>query len=191
MCSGKCSFFSFTLVDAIHTVTGVQIKQKDSKKLLYICIVLFLLLTSNGILSPLRDTLGTSQGKDAVSYLVSMSTVAIIAINPLTSYIAKNCSTISMGKIYIRGASVSCFIFLLLLRFQPSFDKITTSIFFIWANLHSVLSVSVVWGVSGEILNLKESRSYFALLSLAGTAGHICGAGITSFLTLRNINVKY
>ena len=89
MCCGKCSFFSFTLVDAIHNITGVKIKQQDSKKLLYICIVLFLLLTSNGILSPLRDTLGTSQGKDTVSYLVSMSTVAIVAISPLTSYIAK------------------------------------------------------------------------------------------------------
>ena len=30
-----------------------------------------------------------------------------------------------------------------------------------------------------------------AALSLAGTAGHICGAGLTSFLTRRNVNVKY
>ena len=179
------------MLNTIHKVTGVKIKPNDSKRLLYICIVLFLLLTSNGILSPIRDTLGSMQGKDVVSYLVSMSTFTMIVINPLTSYIANNCTTLIMGKIYIRGACITCLLFFLIFRFQPTFDNITMSIFFIWANLHSVLSVSVVWGVSGDILDLKESRSYFALLSLAGTAGHICGAGLTSFLTRRNVNVKY
>ena len=92
------------MLNTIHKVTGVKIKPNDSKRLLYICIVLFLLLTSNGILSPIRDTLGSMQGKDVVSYLVSMSTFSMIAINPLTSYIANNCTTLLMGKIYIRGA---------------------------------------------------------------------------------------
>ena len=112
------------MLNTIHKVTGVKIKPNDSKRLLYICIVLFLLLTSNGILSPIRDTLGSMQGKDVVSYLVSMSTFTMIAINPLTSYIANNCTTLIMGKIYIRGACITCLLFFLIFRFQPTFDNV-------------------------------------------------------------------
>ena len=168
----------------------MKVEPNDYESLQYMCLVLFLLLTANGVLSPLRDTLGATKGNQDVSYLISLSTVIMIVINPVTSYLAIHRTAKEMGKIYLRGASVTCAGILTCFLFCPSFNHLTVSCFFLWTNVHSVLSVSAVWAISGDVLNLRQSRSYLALLSLAASAGHIFGAALVSFITTLDFDIK-
>ena len=106
------SFFGFVetckLLQWIHYVTGVKVEPNDCERLQYISLALFLLLAANGVLSPVRDTMGAIKGNMDVSYLISLSTVIMIVINPVTSYIAIQRTAKEMGKLYLRGASVVC-----------------------------------------------------------------------------------
>ena len=182
---------TYKLLQGIHYVTGVKVEPKDYENLQCMSLALFLLLTANGVLSPLRDTMGAIKGNIDVSYLISLSTVIMIVINPVTSYIAIRRTAKEMGKLYLRGASVVCASILVCFLFCSSIDYLTVPFFFVWTNVHSVLSVSAVWAISGDVLNLRQSRSYLALLSLAASAGHIFGAALVSFVTTLDVDIKY
>ena len=168
----------------IENITGVVVKPSDRDVLRKLCLALTFLMAANAVLSPLRDSLVSMNSKEIASRLISTSTIAMVCINPIATWVALSRDTATLVQFYLRGAALVCSLFAGLFFWLPSVPRLNfyvSSSFFIFHSLLSVLTVSAVWGGCGECLDLKVSnKAYFALLSLTATVGHILGSALTA-----------
>ncbi len=179
------------LATVVAYVTGVTVKPKDRFVMSTLSSSFCLLLCANAAVSPLKDSFGALNGQGVLSYLVMLSTFAMVLLNPVLTSLAGTLPRESLARVYMRGGSLACFVFLTAFLAAPGLRRYLAGAIFVYMNLQSVLSVSVLWGLSGELLDLKASRSYFALLSLAATVGHTVGSAFATFFATYVGNGEY
>ena len=148
------------------------------------CLVLF----SWYILRPLRNELAVeSYGEGQLIPLLISTTLAMILVNPIYSWIASRSSYI---KIIFYTYSFFIINLIGFYFYSSSLDESMVisrawlgKIFYVWSNIYSFFTVSIFWVLVINLFRDVNSRKYYGFIMAGGSIGAIFGSGTSSYLS--------
>jgi AAA family ATP:ADP antiporter len=146
-------------------------------------ILFFLVLSSWYILRPIRNDMA-AQNEEILPLLLGFGAFAMIAINPLYSWIA--------SRNNLKGIFNYSYLFfianLVLFAFFADYFQMNESpwfsrFFYIWCNVFSFFVVSVFWVLVINIFRGESSKAFYGVIAAGGSIGSFLGSGITKSLS--------
>jgi len=157
-------------------------------KTLLSSILFCLILISWYILRPLRNELAVeSYGEGQLIPLLISTTLVMILVNPIYSWIASRSS-------YIKIIFYTYLFFIINLIgfyfYSSSLDESMVisrawlgKIFYVWSNIYSFFTVSIFWVLVINLFRDANSRKYYGFIMAGGSIGAILGSGTSSYLS--------
>ena len=157
-------------------------------KTLLSSILFCLVLISWYILRPLRNELAVeSYGEGQLIPLLISTTLVMILVNPIYSWIASRSS-------YIKIIFYTYLFFIINLIgfyfYSSSLDESMVisrawlgKIFYVWSNIYSFFTVSIFWVLVINLFRDANSRKYYGFIMAGGSIGAILGSGTSSYLS--------
>jgi AAA family ATP:ADP antiporter len=157
-------------------------------KILLSSILFCLVLFSWYILRPLRNELAVeSYGEGQLIPLLISTTLAMILVNPIYSWIASRSSYI---KIIFYTYSFFIINLIGFYFYSSSLDESMVisrawlgKIFYVWSNIYSFFTVSIFWVLVINLFRDVNSRKYYGFIMAGGSIGAIFGSGTSSYLS--------
>jgi len=161
----------------------VNVKPNEMRSLGWAFLYVFALFLAYYVLRPIREELGVASGVDNLPWLFTGTLLAMIALNPLYSYLVKRWSREQFIKITYRFFMLNLIVFMILLMTAKPAQHIWIGrAFFIWISVFNLFVVSVFWSLVVDIFNAEQGKRVFGLLAAGATLGGIVGSAATSGL---------
>lgn len=136
----------------------------------------FCLNCGHYVLRPLRDELVLHYELHQLPYFFTGTFIVMVFLLPLLSRLVKEGThwflKASHG-FFITNLICFCLFFELL---EPSYYLHLA--FFVWLSIFNLLSVSLFWSFMTDLLDVQQSKIFFARIALAGSLGAIVGSVI-------------
>lgn len=161
----------------------VDVKSSEKKSLGWAFLYVFALFLAYYILRPIREELGVAGGVDNLPWLFTGTLLAMIALNPIYSFLVKRWTRERFIKITYRFFMANLLGFMLLLMFaSPSQNIWIGRAFFIWISVFNLFVVSVFWSLIVDIFDASQGKRLFGFIAAGATLGGIVGSAATSVL---------
>ena len=138
-----------------------------------------LLLASYYVLRPVRDGLVAAMGADHVKILNLIVLVVMLMLTPVFGWLmARIPRALLLPRIY-----TFCILNLLIFAFamaNPSWQGITTRVFFVWVMVFNMFVVSVFWSFMADIWNEEQARRLFGTIAAGGSIGGLVGPALAN-----------
>ena len=142
-------------------------------------LLFFFVLGSYFAVRPVRETIGTILGRDAVADLWLWTAVFSVVIVVVYGWLVSKVSrTILMPCIY--GAVAALLAWLGAAMSQGEIDKDLAAIFYVAISVLNLMLVSVFWSFLLEVFSSEQSKRLFGPIAAGGTFGALLGPLSTS-----------
>lgn len=130
------------------------------------------------ILRPVRETMGIEGGVKNLQWLFSATFISSILIQLPFGYLATKIKRkFLFSTMYLFFIS-NLILFIILLVYEVN-PILIGRIFYVWLSVFNLLAISLCWSLVNELMQLEQSKKFFAI----GAAGCSLGAVIGPFLT--------
>lgn len=164
----------------------VNVREEETRALLWSGVFFFCLLCAYYIIRPLRDEMGIAGGVWNIPWLFTGTLIAMLILHPPWAALVSKMPRTRAISITYRFFMVNLLIFFALLKVAPDEANIWIGrIFYIWSAVFSLFSVSVFWTLMADTWNLAQGKRLFGFIGAGGTIGGITGSGITALLATR------
>ncbi len=164
----------------------VNVRDEETRTLLWSGVFFFCLLCAYYIIRPLRDVMGVAGGVWNIPWLFTGTLIATLIFHtPWAALVTKMSRTRAISITY-RFFMLNILIFFALLKVVPEDVNIWIGrIFYIWSAVFSLFTVSVFWSLMTDTWSLAQGKRLFGFIGAGGTIGGIVGSGITALLATR------
>jgi AAA family ATP:ADP antiporter len=147
----------------------------------------FMLLGSYYILKPVRDTLATVFGTDALQYLFTGTFIGTLIASPLYAWAAARLPLRRLlpGVFWFWLANV--LMFLALMHVFPG-SRLVAEAYFIWFSVVNLFMISVFWSLMADTFTSSQAPRLFGFIAAGGSIGAIAGPVVTS-LAVRVVGI--
>lgn len=148
-------------------------------------LLLFCVLGGYFTVRPVRETVGTVIGRDAVRDLWGYTALLAVAIVPFYAWlVSKVRRSLLLPATYLAVAAGLVF-FSFEFRSEDGI-RLVGAAFYVWISVLNLMLVSVFWSFLLEIFSASQSKRLFGLVAAGGTAGGLLGPIVTD-LTVESI----
>ncbi|HSX63211.1 MAG TPA: MFS transporter, partial [Pseudoxanthomonas sp.] len=143
----------------------------------------FFVLTALMLLRPARDALGMERGIESIRWLFIGTALVTLAVNPLFGWMVSRLRRLHFIAITYGFFVLSLVGFWGLLTFAPdAVGQRSGQVFYVWFSVFNLFSTMVFWALMSDRFTSDQGVRFFALISIGGTLGAICGPWLTSQL---------
>jgi AAA family ATP:ADP antiporter len=160
-----------------------DLRREEIGPVLIAALFFFCVLTAMMMLRPARDALGLEHGIESVRWLMGVTAVATLALNPLFGWLVGR-----LRRLPFVGATYG-FLVLTLLCFRglttyapAAVGQASNQVFYVWFNVFNLFVTMVFWALLTERFTSEQGKRFFALISIGGTLGAIFGPWLASQL---------
>lgn len=163
--------------------TLFNLRREEVGPVLIAALFFFCVLTALMLLRPARDALGMERGIESIRWLFIGTAVVTLAVNPLFGWLVSR-----LRRLQFIGATYGFFIvslvgFWALLMFAPgAIGARSGQVFYVWFSVFNLFVTMVFWALLADRFTSDQGKRFFALISVGGTLGAICGPWLTSQL---------
>jgi AAA family ATP:ADP antiporter len=163
--------------------TLFNLRREEVGPVLIAALFFFCVLTALMLLRPARDALGMERGIESIRWLFIGTAVVTLAVNPLFGWLVSR-----LRRLQVIGATYGFFIasligFWALLMFAPgAIGARSGQVFYVWFSVFNLFVTMVFWALLADRFSSDQGKRFFALISVGGTLGAICGPWLTSQL---------
>ena len=141
----------------------------------------FFLLAGYYVIRPLRDELGVSAGGDALNWLFLGTLAGTLLVNPLFGTLTSRVPRRVFVPAVYHFMAASYVGFLVPLTFLAGPPRTAVArVFFVYASVFNLLSVSLFWGFLADLFRPKPAKRLFGFIALGGTLGGVLGGTLTA-----------
>ena len=148
-------------------------------------LLLFCVLGGYFAVRPVRETVGTVIGRDAVRNLWGYTALFAIAIVPFYAWLVSKVRRSLLLPITYLAVAAGLVFFSFEFRSEEGI-RATGATFYVWISVLNLMLVSVFWSFLLEIFSASQSKRLFGLIAAGGTAGGLLGPIVTD-LTVESI----
>ncbi|MBI3989699.1 MAG: MFS transporter [candidate division NC10 bacterium] len=161
----------------------VNVREGETRPLLWSFAYFFCLLCSYYILRPVRDEMGIQGGVKNLQWAFTGTFVAMLAAVPMFGAVAARLPRHKLLPL------VYYFFILNLLGFFALFKSgiATASVawaFFIWVSVFNLFVVSVFWSLMADLFTNEQARRLFGFIAAGGSAGALLGPTLAASLAI-------
>lgn len=143
----------------------------------------FFVLTALMLLRPARDALGMERGIDSIRWLFIGTALVTLAVNPVFGWLVSRLRRLQFIAVTYGFFAVSLVGFWALLAFAPeAVGQRSGQVFYVWFSVFNLFGTMVFWALMSDRFTSDQGARFFALISIGGTLGAICGPWLTSLL---------
>jgi AAA family ATP:ADP antiporter len=163
--------------------TLFDLRREEIGPVLIAALFFFCVLTALMVLRPARDALGLEHGIESVRWLIAVTAVATLALNPLFGWLVGR-----LRRLQFVGATYGFLVLTLvgfwgLATFAPAaVGQASSQVFYVWFNVFNLFVTMVFWALLTERFTSEQGKRFFALISIGGTLGAIFGPWLASQL---------
>ena len=156
----------------------VNVQRDEVTALLASFAMFFALLAAYYIIRPVRDEMGVSLGKDALTNLFSIVFGVMLLAVPVFGMIASRFPRrLVLPAIYVFFAAALIGFWMLLKTGDAGHSGAIA--FFVFASVFNLFVISLFWSLMSEMWTNDEATRLFGFISAGGTAGALAGPAIT------------
>jgi ATP:ADP antiporter, AAA family len=160
-----------------------NVRPHELGPVLVAALYFFCILTALMVLRPAREALGMQRGIEAIRWLFMGTAVVTLAVNPVFGLLVSRFRRLHFITATYIFFALSLFGFYLLMVLAPTAVGITTGqVFYVWFSVFNVFVTMVFWALMADRFSLEQSKRFFALIAVGGTAGAIFGPWLASVL---------
>ena len=143
----------------------------------------FFVLTALMLLRPARDALGMERGIESIRWLFIGTALVTLAVNPVFGWLVSRLRRLQFIAITYGFFATSLIGFWALLMFAPdAVGQRSGQVFYVWFSVFNLFGTMVFWALMSDRFTSDQGARFFALISIGGTLGAICGPWLTSQL---------
>lgn len=160
-----------------------DLRREEIGPVLIAALFFFCVLTALMVLRPARDALGLEHGIESVRWLIVVTAVATLALNPLFGWLVGR-----LRRLQFVGATYGFLVLALvgfwgLATFAPAaVGQASSQVFYVWFNVFNLFVTMVFWALVTERFTSEQGKRFFPLISIGGTLGAIFGPWLASLL---------
>jgi ATP:ADP antiporter, AAA family len=160
-----------------------NLRRQEVGPVLVAALYFFCILTALMVLRPAREALGMQRGIEAIRWLFMGTAVVTLAVNPVFGLLVSRFRRLHFITATYLFFALSLLGFYLLMVLAPTAVGITTGqVFYVWFSVFNVFVTMVFWALMADRFSLAQSKRFFALIAVGGTAGAIFGPWLASVL---------
>ncbi|GAA5236356.1 MFS transporter [Verticiella sediminum] len=160
-----------------------NVRREEIGPVLVAALFFFCVLTALMVLRPARDALGMNHGIESVRWLIIVTALVTLVVNPLFGWLVSRLKRLPfIGATY--GFCVLSLVgFWALMTFAPgAIGRTSGQVFYVWFNVFNLFVTMVFWAMLTERFTHDQGKRSFAVISIGGTLGAIFGPWLTSQL---------
>jgi AAA family ATP:ADP antiporter len=143
----------------------------------------FCVLVALMVLRPARDALGLARGIEAVRWLFVGTAFVTLLANPAFGWLVSRFRRFHfIAATYLFFAAALLGFYLLLELAPKAVGQASGLVFYVWFSVSNLFMTMVFWALMADTFTLEQSRRCFALITVGGTLGAICGPLLTAVL---------
>lgn len=143
----------------------------------------FCALVALMVLRPARDALGMQRGIDTVRWLFVGTAFVTLLVNPAFGWLVSRLRRFHFIAVtYLVFALALVGFYLLLVLAPAAVGEVSGLVFYIWFSVSNLFITMVFWALMADTFTLEQSRRCFALITVGGTLGAICGPLLAALL---------
>jgi len=141
----------------------------------------FLLFSSYYILKPVRDTLATVFGADALQYLFTGTFIGTLVASPLYAWAAAKWPLRRLLPGVLWFWLLNILLFEGLMQALPG-SRMVAGAYYIWFSVVNLYMVSVFWSLMADTFTASQAPRLFGFIAAGSSTGAIAGSEITARL---------
>ncbi len=143
----------------------------------------FCALTALMVLRPAREALGMQRGIEAVRWLFLGTLAVTLLVNPLFGLLVSRFRRLPFIAATYGFFAVSLLGFHLVMTQAPERIGVTSGqVFYVWFSVCNLFVTMVFWALMADRFSLEQSKRFFALIAVGGTAGAVFGPWLAARL---------
>lgn len=159
-----------------HLQTFFNVRREELLPVLLAVAFFFCVLTALMLLRPAREALGMQRGIDLVRWLFVGTALVTLLVNPLFGWLVSRLKRLQFISITYVFFAASLLGFYLLMQLAPEAIGITSGqVFYVWFSVFNLFATLVFWSLMADRFSLAQSKRFFGLIAVGGTAGAIFG----------------
>jgi ATP:ADP antiporter, AAA family len=160
-----------------------NLRRHEVAPVLVAALYFFCILTALMVLRPAREALGMQRGIEAIRWLFMGTAIVTLAVNPVFGLLVSRFRRLHFIAATYLFFALSLLGFYLLMVLAPAAVGATTGqVFYVWFSVFNLFVTMVFWALMADRFSLEQSKRFFALIAVGGTAGAIFGPWLASVL---------
>jgi len=160
-----------------------NLRHGETGPVLLAALFFFCILTALMLLRPARDALGMERGIESIRWLFVGTALATLLVNPLFGWLAGRVRRLGLVATTYGFFVTGLVGFWALLVLAPgAVGERSGQVFYVWFSVSNLFITMVFWALMADCFSSDQARRLFALISVGGTLGAICGPWLTSRL---------
>jgi AAA family ATP:ADP antiporter len=156
-----------------------EVRTGEGTTALLLMANLFLLMTANYIIKPVRESLILGgAGPEVKSYAGAASAMAFLLLIPVYGKLASRLNRIRLINGVTAFFASNLVVFYILGRLHVSFGVV----FFLWVGMFNLMLVAQFWAFTNDVYTEEQGKRLFAVVGIGSSLGAIFGAGVASRL---------
>jgi AAA family ATP:ADP antiporter len=157
-----------------------RVEPRETTAVVAAFFLFFFVLGSYFAVRPVRETIATILGRDAVADLWLYTAIFSIAIVPIYGWLVANVRrSILLPVIYGLVAAIMVWIGTLLGANEV--HEGTGAFFYVWISVLNLMLVSIFWSFLLEMFSSEQTKRLFGFIAAGGTLGALVGPLTTRF----------
>jgi len=161
--------------------TFVDVRTGEVGALLLSFAYFFFLLSSYGILRPIRDAWGIEGGTDKLPWLFTGTFLTMLAVNPIYGAVVARSNRRRIVPYVYRFFALNLIAFYVLLRLDVDHVAVGYA-YFVWVSVFNLFVIAIFWSVMADLFSNEQGRRLFSFIAVGGTLGALTGPLVTKFL---------
>lgn len=162
----------------------VLVRAGEGRPLVWAAACFFCWFTGYFAVRPVREAMGVAGGADKLPWLVTGTLLAMVAVNPVFSWVVSRWPRRVFIPWVYAMAAISMLTFFAFFTVLPNHGGVNLGYaFYIWLSVINLFPVSVFWALMADGFSPEQARRLFGCVGIGGTLGAIAGAAVASRLT--------
>ncbi|KIG15981.1 Major facilitator superfamily MFS_1 [Enhygromyxa salina] len=147
------------------------------------------LMTANGALRPLRDSMAVAGGVNDLHWLFTATFLVMLAAVPIYGLAVARCGRARLVPVVHRFFALNLLGFFVVMHglVGGESDAVATwtaRVFFVWTSVFNLFVISLFWSVLADLFSGQDARRLFGLIGVGGSIGAIAGPAIGGAVAL-------
>lgn len=138
----------------------------------------FFVLGSYFVLRPIRETYGTDDDLETLTWLFTATFVVMLAVTPVWGWLVARYPRRRFVPVAYHLFAAQLVVLWALVDAEVAPD-VLGKVFFVWTSVFNLFVVSVFWSLAADIFTPEQGRRLFGMIAAGGSAGAVVGPLLT------------
>ena len=159
------------------------VRRGEGRELAWAAGLFFCILFGYYLLRPMRDEMGIRGDLDALPWLWTGTSLAMLVAAPLFGLLVSRAPRRVFLPLTYVGLAGSLVVFFGLFQALPAGARLGAGYaFYIWLSVLNLFATAVFWGFMADIFTPEQGTRLFGAIGVGGTLGAICGSAVPAWL---------